>query len=168
MNFKLFAVSILCLSYGLLNQSCVQEASAMQIDDQIESFFDEHSNNDAASALNLGGFALNLTLGDKDNKFESLRMLSFEADEIPSKKKLDELKKSLNKKPMVLLGNIKDKDSLIEFRGIESEGNLTNVVMTIEEDQKFVLLQVKGKFSKEALSKLDLDIEGLDMYNEIQ
>ena len=27
--------------------------------------------------------------------------------------------------------------------------------------------QVKGKFSKEALNKLDLDIEGLDMYEDL-
>lgn len=167
MKFKSLFIPLMCMIFALPNQSCVQKASAMQIDQQIETFFDEHSNDDASSALNLGGFALNLTLGDKDNKFESLRMLSFEADKIPSKKKLDELKKSLKKKPMVLLGNIKDKDSSIEFHGIEDQGSLTNMVMTIEGDQKFVLLQVKGKFSKEALSKLDLDIEGLELYEEL-
>ena len=36
-----------------------------------------------------------------------------------------------------------------------------------ESDEKFLLLQVKGKFSKEALNKLDLDIEGLDMYEDL-
>ena len=54
---------------------------------------------------------------------------------------------------MVLLGNLKDKDQIIEFHGIESEGNLRNVVMTLESDEKFLLLQVRGKFSKEALNK---------------
>ena len=167
MKFYSFFSFVLCFSLVAINQSCVQEASAMKIDQEIDTFFDEHQNEDASSALNLGGFALNLTLGDKDNKFESLRMLSFESDKMPSKKKIAELKKSLEKKPMVLLGNLKDKDQIIEFHGIESEGNLRNVVMTLESDEKFLLLQVKGKFSKEALNKLDLDIEGLDMYEDL-
>lgn len=158
---------LLTICLVAVNQSCVQEANAMKIDQEIDTFFEDYQNDDNATALNLGGFALNLTMGDKNNKFESLRMLSFDSDNLPSKKKLAELKKNLNDKPMTLLGNIKDSDSQIEFYGIESEGNLTNLVMTLEENDKFVLLQVRGKFSKEALSKLDLDIDGLEMYEDI-
>jgi hypothetical protein len=167
MKIPSFLMLLLTICLVAVNQSCVQEANAMKIDQEIDTFFEDYQNDDNATALNLGGFALNLTMGDKNNKFESLRMLSFDSDNLPSKKKLAELKKNLNDKPMTLLGNIKDSDSQIEFYGIESEGNLTNLVMTLEENDKFVLLQVRGKFSKEALSKLDLDIDGLEMYEDI-
>lgn len=166
MKWRSFASILFVSLFAVALQSCVQDAQAKTVS-EIDRFFEEYGQDDANTVLNLGGFALNLAVGDKDAKFESLRLLSIEKDQVPAKKKIDELKQSLNKRPMELLGSIKEDGQLIEFFGIEEDGYFTNLVATIYGKEKFVLAQVKGHFSKESLQKIDVDIEGLEFREDI-
>ncbi len=166
MKWRSFASVLFVSLFAVAQQSCVQDAQAKTVS-EIDRFFEEYGQDDANTVLNLGGFALNLAVGDKDAKFESLRLLSIEKNQVPAKKKIAELKQSLNKRPMELLGSIKEDGQLIEFFGIEEDGYFTNLVATVYGKEKFILAQVKGHFSKESLQKIDVDIEGLEFRDDI-
>ena len=158
---------ILLFALALNLQSCIQSAMA-NTEEGLNQFFETYENKDRDASLDLGGFALNVALGKKDRKFQSLRMLSFSEDNMPAKKDLDRLNRTLDKGNMESLAQIKDAEETINFYGIEEEGYFKEIVMTLESKDVFLIAQVKGKFTGEALKDLSMDIDGFEHLDEIQ
>ena len=158
---------ILLIALAVNLQSCVQSAMA-NTEEGLNQFFETYENKESDASLDLGGFALNIALGKKDRKFQSLRMLSFSEENMPANKDLEKLKRSLKKGNMESLAQIKDAEETINFYGIEEEGFFKEIVMTLESKEVFLIAQVKGKFTGEALKDLSMDIDGFEHLDEIQ
>ena len=101
-------------------------------------------------------------------KFKSLRMLSFNEDNMPAKRDLEKLQKALKKGSMETLAQIKDNEETIEFFGTESDGYFSEIIMTLESKNIFLIAQVKGKFTGEALQDLAMDIDGFEHLDKIK
>lgn len=162
MKIFMIVLGTLCLSYSTFAQSPA-----------VQSFIGQYKNQDATS-ISLSGIAIKLASNQSDknrnflSKIEGLNLLVLdETNQLPSKAEVGKLLKSLRSKQYEDLIQIREDGNQVQFLIREDNNKVTNVLMLVKGEQKFVLLDVYGSFRYEDLNDIDLDADPKQYFKRI-
>jgi hypothetical protein len=158
--------SVLFLFIGCM--SYAQHAS-------IDQFYDKYKDLENVSTVNLQGWLLNLVASaEEDEEMESLsakitdlRLLVMEESNMVSKKEYRQLKRNVLRDRYEELIQIREGGDVIDFMLREKGDHITDVLILVNSNDKFVLLNIAGQLRFSDLNDLDIQVEGGDLLQKL-
>jgi hypothetical protein len=137
----------------------------------VKNFFSKYQNNDRAEQLKIGGLVLDLAISfsdDDDNKkilkkLKRLRLLSFEDTNPVDPTDFRQLMKGIQADRYSPLIKLRQKGGeTVDIFVQEKNNYISEVLLIVQSQEEFILLNLEGKFRFEDLNDFDLDTKGGD------
>lgn len=134
----------------------------------INQFFQKYKNAHEAEHFRLGGLILDLAVGFTDDedaksilkKIKRIRLLSMDKGNPVEKTDYKNLIKSINDAKFSPLIKIKDGKDDVNIYVQERNNYISEILILLNGEDEFLLLNLSGKLKFEDLNDLDLDIKG--------
>lgn len=141
----------------------------------LEQFVEQYEGFENVNKLTLQGGLLQLFGNDSDNrkarntitKLNKLTALWIEDFNPISKKDINYLLKNLRKDRFESLVMVKEGAANVNFMVQENGKNITGVILLIDDNDSFLLINLMGNLQFEDLGHIDLDIEGMDYFKKL-
>lgn len=141
----------------------------------IAQFMEQYSNLENVNKLSLEGGLLQL-IGNKSdsqkakqtlNKLNKLTAFWIDDFNPISKKEVNYLLKSLRKDRFESLIMVKDGSANVNFMIQENGDRITGVILVVDDDDSFLLINLMGNLRYEDFENIDIDIEGMDYFKKL-
>ncbi len=134
----------------------------------IETFYNKYMQFSEVSNINLEGWLLQMVASYTDDsdsadlieKITKLRVMIVDEKGLVAKSDKINLMKGLKKKGFEDLMQVRDGNSKIDFMLRESNKKITNVIMTVDDGDSFILLSLEGNMSWKDLKNLNIEVDG--------
>ncbi len=134
----------------------------------IENFFAMHQDDEKATHITMEGWLLQMAAANLGESLEQkavqaiqkLRILIFDQGNKVSKKDQDKLISGLKKEQFESLLSLREGTTHMELLVQEQAGAITNLLLTILEEDNYVCLNAEGSMPIEEFRKLNIDIDG--------
>lgn len=134
----------------------------------INHFFQKYKHHNEAEHFKIGGLLLDLAVGFTDDdeakgilkKLKRIRLLTIENDNPVSKEDYKQLIRHMDAEKYAPLIKVKNGNENVNIYVQEKHDFISEIIVLINSDDDFLLLQLDGKFKFEDLNDLDLDIKG--------
>jgi len=141
----------------------------------LERFVEQYAGIENVNKLTLQGGLLQLIGNNSDNqkahktltKLNKLTALWIDDFNPISKKEINYLLKNLRKDRFESLVMVKDGSANVNFMVQENGDNITGVILLVDDDDSFLLINLMGNLKFEDLGNMDLDIEGMDYFKKL-
>lgn len=151
----------------ILVMGCMPMLLAAQ-NDGINKFFQKYKKLNDAEHFKLGGFILDLAVGFTDDedtksilkKINRIRLLTIEDRNPVDQSDYKNLVKEINNAKFSPLIKVKDGKDQVDIYVQERNNFISEIVVLINGEDEFLLLNLTGKLKFEDLNDLDLDIKG--------
>lgn len=138
-------------------------------------FFNQYSELENVNKLTLQGGLLQLAGNSAEtkrekkalNKLNKLSAMWIEDFNPVSKKEVNYLLKSLRKDHFESLIMFRDNGSNVNFLIQENGRHITGVILLIDDDDSFFLINLEGNLDFEDLGNIEMDIEGMDYFKRL-
>jgi len=141
----------------------------------LERFVEQYAGIENVNKLTLQGGLLQLIGNHSDDKkahktlqkLSKLTALWIEDFNPVSKKEVNSLLRNLRKDRFVSLIMVKEGSANVNFMVQENGAHITGVILLVDDEDSFLLINIMGNLLFEDLGKIDLDIEGMDYFKKL-
>jgi hypothetical protein len=141
-----------------------------QSSQSVKNFFKKYQNNDEAEQFKIGGLVLDLAISFSDDeesknilkKLKRLRLLSFEDINPVDPSDFRQLMKGIQADRYSPLIKLRQKGETVDIFVQEKNNYISEVLLIVQSQEEFILLNLEGKFRFEDLNDFDLDTKGGD------
>ncbi len=138
-------------------------------------FMEQYSNLENVNKLSLEGGLLQLVGGQSDspkakqtlNKLNKLTAFWIDDFNPISKKEVNCLLKNLRKDRFESLIMVKDGTANVNFMIQENGDRITGVILVVDDEDSFLLINLMGNLRYEDFENIDIDIEGMDYFKKL-
>ncbi len=150
----------------IVTPMCVWAQSSLSVKD----FFRKYQHDEGAEQFKLGGLVLDLAISfsdeKKDNKIlkklKRLRLLTFEDNNPVSASDYKSLMKGIHSDHYSPLIKLRQGKETVDIFVQENNNFISEVLLIVQSQEEFILLNLEGKFRFEDLNDFDLDTKGGD------
>ncbi len=143
--------------------------------ESVEKFCKKYKDGENTMHITLSGLGINLAAAFSDdenskkviNKIERVRVLFTEDGNIINPQDYKSLMKEMKNDDFEELIKIRDGNSNINILFLEKGNTVTNIILTVDGDDGFILLELEGKLDWKDLQNLDIDVEGAEHFKKI-
>ena len=136
----------------------------------VKDFFQKYKDDHRAEQFKVGGLMLDLAVSFSDDddgkkimkKLKRLRLLSFEDNNPVSQAEFKSLLKGIQADRYSPLIKLKKKGETVDIFVQEKNNFISEVLLIVQSQDEFLLLNLEGKFRFEDLNDFDLDTKGSD------
>ncbi len=141
----------------------------------IESFYDKYKAKEDVTHIKLKGWVINLAAKFADDedakrvlkKISKLRVLVMEDGNIVNDTDRKILGRALRTDDFEDLVYVRDGETKISIKMREHKGVITNVFLTVDDPDGFILLSLEGELLWKDLQELEIDVEGAEHLKKI-
>ena len=141
----------------------------------VNRFIDKYYNKENVTTVELSGFLLKVAAKfvDEDEgkdiiaSINRLQVMVMDGTNHVTKDALKNFKSKVVKDDFEELMVIRDGSTTVDFYIKEENGVIKNILLLVNDDEEFVMLNLKGKLKFEDLQKLDFDVDGADHFKKL-
>ncbi|MCB0618735.1 MAG: DUF4252 domain-containing protein [Saprospiraceae bacterium] len=163
MRTLFFSLALLCSVATLSAQS-----------QSIINFYERYLHHEKATQIDIDGWLLKLAGSFAEGeeaklieKISHLRVLVMEEENIVDPKDYQRLLRGIQNDNFEQLMQIRDGGSKIDCYVRESGDRITDLILTVNGEDEFVLLSLEGAFSLDDLRSLNLEVEGAEHLKKV-